>query len=74
MINIRFIIITIVLVNMVFCSVYNTGQTISIAHQNISFSPCYGENSQSELKLSDFNGDLNGGEYKVIWIDMAATW
>ena len=60
--------------NMVFPSVYNTGQTVSITHQNISFPVCYGDYSSSNLKLADFNGDLNGGDYKVIFIDMSATW
>ena len=27
-----------------------------------------------DWKLADWNGDLNGGHYNVIFIDMSATW
>ena len=74
MINIKFILLTTVLTHFIFSSVYNTGETVSIPHQNISFNLCYGDNVPDELKLADFNGDLNEGNYKVIWIDMAAPW
>ena len=74
MINMKFILIATVLTHFIFSSVYNTGETVSISHQNISFNLCYGDNAPDEIKLADFNGDLNDGNYKVIWIDMAATW
>ena len=55
-------------------SVYNVGQTVSSMDQNINFNVCYGNYESSTLSLADFNGALNGGSYKVIHIDMAASW
>jgi hypothetical protein len=26
------------------------------------------------IKLADYNGDLNGGQYHVIFIDMSNSW
>jgi len=68
------ILIYIFLVNLAISSVYNIGDNITAEHQNIIFDICYSEDEQNSLKLSDFNGNDNGGNYKVIWIDMAATW
>ena len=56
---------------------YNVGQTVSINDQNITFDVCNGYNPQTggdELKFADLNGDLNGGQYYVFHIDMAASW
>ena len=55
-------------------SVYNVGQTVSSSDQNINFNVCYGDYESSTLSLADFNGALNGGSYKLIHIDMAASW
>ena len=55
-------------------SLYNVGQTVSLSDQNIDFNICYGDYESSTLSLADFNGALNGGSYKVIHIDMAASW
>jgi len=55
-------------------SAYNVGQTVSINDQNEAFSVCYGDHDSGTLTLADFNGELNGGSYKVIHIDMAASW
>ena len=60
-----------------FSQVYNTGETMSSNHQNQSHSVCYGETdygSSSSLRFSDYNGDLNGGDYHVILVEMAASW
>jgi len=55
-------------------SAYNVGQTVSSSDQNEVFSVCYGDYDSETLTLADFNGALNGGSYKVIHIDMAASW
>ena len=57
-------------------AVYNVGQTVSTSDQNVTLEGCatnsdyYGE----EVKLADWNGDVNGGEYHVIWLEMSASW
>tara|TARA_B100002052_G_scaffold291590_1_gene311830 strand:- start:4392 stop:4613 length:222 start_codon:yes stop_codon:yes gene_type:complete len=60
-----------------FGQVYNVGQTMSNSHQNITHSVCYGETdygSSNTLRFADYNGDLNGGDYHVIFVDMSASW
>ena len=57
-------------------AVYNVGQTVSTSDQNVTLdgcatnSPFYGE----EYNLTGWNGDMNGGEYHVIWLEMSASW
>tara|TARA_B100001029_G_C15013385_1_gene425712 strand:- start:392 stop:622 length:231 start_codon:yes stop_codon:yes gene_type:complete len=56
---------------------YCAGQQISMDHQNINHEVCAGHGDYStgdSFKLSDFNGDLNGGDYNIIFIDMSASW
>tara|TARA_Y100000817_G_scaffold221579_1_gene175001 strand:- start:49 stop:279 length:231 start_codon:yes stop_codon:yes gene_type:complete len=57
---------------------YNVGQTVSTADQNIAVDVCNGQNpyngSTSSFKLADLNGATNGGQYYVFHIDMAASW
>ena len=52
---------------------YEAGDYINLIDQNKEFQICYGSDDEV-VKLSDFNGDLNGGMYHVIHIDMAASW
>ena len=59
-------------------SLYNVGQTVSLSDQNIDIGVCNGQNpetgSTGDFSLADLNGDLNGGNYYVFHIDMAASW
>ncbi len=58
-------------------AVYTTGQTVSISDQNITLNVCDATSEYSigdPVKLADWNGDLNGGDYKVIWLEMSASW
>ena len=57
-------------------AVYNVGQTISISDQNITLEGCATNSDyyQQPYKLADWNGDLNGGQYHIIFIDMSASW
>tara|TARA_B100000945_G_C20420458_1_gene617695 strand:- start:2786 stop:2992 length:207 start_codon:yes stop_codon:yes gene_type:complete len=57
-----------------FSSEYDVGDVVNIEDQLIGFPICNGEYFNSELSLSDFNGDLNGGHYFVTWFDISATW
>ena len=52
---------------------YNVGDYVNIIDQEKEFDVCYGS-TDDIVKLSDYNGDLNGGMYHVIHIDMAASW
>tara|TARA_B100000686_G_scaffold118088_1_gene125249 strand:+ start:276 stop:443 length:168 start_codon:yes stop_codon:yes gene_type:complete len=54
------------------------GDQISISHQNAEHEICYGSNldpnGDGVFQLSELNGNLNGGDYKVILIEMSASW
>ncbi|MBC8308819.1 MAG: hypothetical protein H8E55_75365, partial [Pelagibacterales bacterium] len=49
---------------------YNVGDYVNMIDQEKEFDVCYGS-TDDIVKLSDYNGDLNGGMYHVIHIDMA---
>jgi hypothetical protein len=56
---------------------YCSGDQVSISHQNISHEVCAGfegYETGDTFKLSDYNGELNGGNYHIIFIDMSASW
>ena len=56
---------------------YCAGEQISISHQNLDHEVCAGfEDYQTgdTFRLADYNGELNGGNYHIIFIDMSASW
>ena len=59
-------------------AVYNVGQTVSISDQQQVLDVCNGEEpngeTDGEMTMYDYNGDVNGGAYYVFHIDMAASW
>ena len=61
-----------------FSFAYEVGETISMAHQNAEFDICYGAeldpNNDGIFSFSEYNGDLNGGQYHVIFLEMMTTW
>ena len=70
------IIITIFYISTIY-AVYEVGQTVSITDQNIELEVCDQTSEYSTgtpIKLSDWNGALNGGDYHVIWLEMSASW
>ena len=67
----KFLLITISLCSLSLA--YNVGDYINILDQEKEFDVCFGSTDEN-LKLSNYNGDLNGGLYHVIHIDMAASW
>ena len=67
----QFIIIITTLANGGF---YEVGNTVSSEHQNTHYPICYGDYPSDNLQLSHFNGYENDGEFKIIWIEMLATW
>ena len=64
------------LISMSICSLsfaYVEGDYVNMVDQEKEFDVCFGSTDEY-LKLSNYNGDLNGGMYHVIHIDMAASW
>ena len=60
-----------------YAQTYCAGEQISITHQNLTHPVGAGTedyNIGDDFKLADWNGDLNGGSYHVIFIDMSASW
>jgi len=52
---------------------YIEGDYVNMIDQVKEFDICYGSVNDM-LTLADYNGDLNGGMYHVIHIDMSASW
>ena len=64
-------------VNILSAQSYCAGEQISIIDQNSTHTVGAGTeeyNAGDDFKLADWNGDLNGGNYHVIFIDMSASW
>ena len=64
-------------VNILSSQTYCAGDQISLSDQNIEHivgAGMEGYEVGETFKLADYNGDLNGGEYHVIFIDMSASW
>ena len=60
-----------------FSQTYCAGDQISLDHQNIEHIVGAGIEDYptgSIFKLADYNGDLNGGDYSIVFIDMSASW
>ena len=56
---------------------YKVGDSISLDDQNKLYDVCNGVGNYSmgdKWKLSDYNGNLNGGNYKITLISMNASW
>ncbi len=53
---------------------YLVGETISIEDQQMEHDVCYGEYPNDTFRFADVNGDLNGGDYKVIMARLNASW
>ena len=54
---------------------YGVGDTISTEHQNEEFGFCYPETQVgNSFSFAQHNGDLNGGNYKVLMIEVSTSW
>ena len=61
----------------IYTQTYCAGDQIETQHQNTIFEVCYASGDYelgNNWSLADFNGDLNGGDYFITFIDMSATW
>ena len=57
--------------------IYNVGDIVSISDQNVVLDVCDETTEYSlgdEVSLASWNGDLNGGNYSVIWLELSASW
>lgn len=60
--------------SLMFAQTYMAGDIVSDTHQNQEFTTCYGDYPNDTFSLADLNGAVNGGDYHIIFIDMATTW
>ena len=68
---------TLSILSFLYAQTYCAGDQISTAHQNEEHVVGAGYEDYAiddMFKLADWNGDLNGGQYHVIFIDMSASW
>ena len=56
---------------------YCAGDQINDSDLNAQYEVCYGSGNYEtgdSWSLSDYDGSQNGGQYKILFIDMSATW
>ena len=73
----RFIIFLFTIFTFSYAQTYCAGDQVSLTHQNATHlvGAAYDDYQVGDdFKLADWNGDLNGGNYHVIFIDMGASW
>ncbi len=73
----RFIFILMIYFSMLSAQTYCAGDQVSNSHQNLSHEVCAAFDDYETgdtFKLSDYNGELNGGNYHIILIDLSASW
>jgi len=58
-------------------AIYSVGDTVSYEDQNLEFNVCHSDGNYEigeGFSLSNYNGEVNGGDYKISLISMNATW
>ena len=73
----RYLLTFTLLLGLLYSIPYEEGEYVSEEHQNITMTTCYAGNDyqvDDVWKLADWNGDLNGGQYNIIYVEMAASW
>ena len=73
----KYLLIILSLFSLNYAQTYCAGDQISSTHQNEEHLVGAGTEDYDigdNFKLADWNGDLNGGNYHVIFIDMSASW
>ena len=64
-------------ISVISAQTYCAGEQVSLPHQNQIHEVCAGVEDYpngSQFRLADYNGELNGGNYNIIFIDMSASW
>ena len=73
----KIFILIIPIISFISAQSYCAGDQISVSHQNeehVVGAAYDGYEVGDVFKLADWNGDLNGGQYHVIFVDMSASW
>jgi len=73
----RYLLTIVLFITFIYTQDYCAGDQISLDHQNAEHVVGAGTEEYSDssmFKLADWNGELNGGEYHVIFVDMSASW
>ena len=73
----KYLLIILSLFSLNYAQTYCAGEQVSSTHQNTTHlvGAEYDDYQiGDDFKLADWNGDLNGGQYHVIFIDMSASW
>jgi len=63
--------------SMLSAQTYCAGDQINASDLNTQYEVCYGSGNYEtgdSWSLSDYDGTQNGGQYKILFIDMSATW
>ena len=53
---------------------YSVGEQLSNEDQETSFNFCHPEFTENGFRLSDYNGALNGGHYKIVVLEIETSW
>jgi len=55
---------------------YSIGDTLSLEDQYRPYAICFSAENieQDTFRFADFNGGLNGGDYKITLVSMNASW
>ena len=54
---------------------YDLGDQVFLDHQNEEFGFCYPEAQVGNFfSIAQHNGDLNGGNYKVLMLEISTSW
>ena len=73
----KYLLIFLSLFSLNYAQTYCAGDQVSLSHQNavhVVGAGIDGYQPGDDFKLADWNGELNGGQYHVIFIDMSASW
>ena len=73
----KYVVIILIVFSFTYAQTYCAGDQVSTSHQNEVHLVGAGTDEfevGGDFRLADWNGDLNGGSYSVIFIDMSASW
>ena len=75
--RIGLILVLLISFSMLSAQTYCAGDQINASDLNTQYEVCYGSGNYETgdtWSLSDYDGTQKGGQYKILFIDMSATW